>query len=179
MNIALGTMSKRKASVVKSALSFFLEEKEIEIIPHPSKSLVSETPWNEETCIGAKNRALECKAKIPEAEYFVGLESGLVERCGHIFEEAWACAINKDGKEYYGYSSGLKLPDFILRKMHETNLPHFKVMNILDKEEGRINNDDTWGTYSEKMIIRDVSLEEAVRNAFVQIFSPQKSYYHR
>ncbi len=179
MKIAIGTLSKRKAAVVNKVLKSFRGDSKVSITPYPSKSFVPETPWDKETFLGAKNRALQCKENIKEVEYSIGLESGLVERYGQIFEEAWACVVTKNGKEYYGYSSGLKLPEFIIKKMDEMNLPHYKIMDILDREEGRLNNDDTWGTYSEKMLIRDVSLEEALRNAFVQILSPKKSYYHK
>lgn len=44
------------------------------------------------------------------------LESGLVERFGQIYEEAWACVISSEMNEYFGYSSGLKVPDSIIKK---------------------------------------------------------------
>ena len=68
------------------------------------------------------------------ADFYVGLESGLVERYGHIYEEAWSCAITNKGKEYFGYSSGLKVPDYILKRMDELKLEHCMAMEIIEKE---------------------------------------------
>lgn len=175
--IALGTENKRKSQTVRDVFSSFLN-KEVVIQTFPADSGVGKTPWDEETFRGARNRALAARKIYPEAEFSVGLESGLIERYGHIYEEAWACVITTSGQEFFGYSSGLKVPDFITEKMKKMKFEHYEVMNLLDREAKRINNDDTWGTYSDKLIIRDVSLTEALRNALIQIFAPQSSYYH-
>jgi hypothetical protein len=63
--------------------------------------------------------------------------------------------------------------------MDELKMEHCDVMDMLDRDEERLNNDDTWGTYSKQMIVKDTSLEEATRNAFIQVFAPKDSYYHR
>jgi len=178
MKIVIGTQNKRKIDTVKVVIQQILPNEEIEILPYPAKSGVSETPWDNETYDGAKNRALDCISNINNADYFLGLESGLVERYGQIYEEAWACIINSDDKEFFGYSSGLKVPDYIIGKMKDTKMEHWQVMKVLE-EEHSLSKDDTWGNYSKEMIIRDISLQEAVRNAFVQIFAPQDSFYHK
>lgn len=176
MKIVVGTMSKRKCDVVEKVVKVFVKE-QIEIVPFKADSLVPSTPWDKETFDGAKNRAVGCQ-KESVGDYYVGVESGLVERYGVVYEEAWAVVIDAAGKEYAGYSSGLKVPDYIISQMKEEDKTHAEFLHYLDEKEGRVNNDDTWGTYSGKLLIRDISLEEAVRNAFVQIFAPRASYYH-
>ena len=106
------------------------------------------------------------------------MESGLIERYGHIYEEAWSVVITKDGKEFNGYSSGLKVPDFILNKMDEMKMEHSDVMTIIEDEYGKLPN-DTWGTYSGGTILREVSLEEALRNVFTQITCPDTGFYNK
>ena len=63
------------------------------------------------------NRARECAQVGGEADYYVGIESGLVERYGPYFEEAWAVIIAGDGKEQIGYSSGLVLPQIVVDEL--------------------------------------------------------------
>lgn len=178
MKIGVGTQSERKIATIKNVVQQISSKSEVEIVSYPAKSNVPETPWDKETFDGAKNRAIDCKKNIQEAEYYVGIESGLVERYGQIYEEAWVYILDNHNKEYSGYSSGLKVPDYIIEKMNETKMEHWKVMKLLE-EEYSLSSDDTWGNYSKKMIIRDISLQEAVRNAFIQIFAPKESFYHK
>src|SRR5690606_21361072 len=94
-------------------------------------SRVPETPWDRQTYDGARNRARHCKEQNM-GDYFIGLESGLIERYGHIFEEAWCCIVNEAGEEYFGYSSGLKVPDYIIQKMDELKIDHNSVMKLIE-----------------------------------------------
>lgn len=134
MKFVLGSGSERKLKITKKIIKQVTGVVQTEIISYPAQSQVSETPWNDQTPQGAKNRAIDSKNNIPDSDYWIGLESGLAERFGHVFEEAWCCIINKDGKEYYGYSSGLKVPDYILGKMKAEGLEHCQVMKILEEE---------------------------------------------
>jgi non-canonical (house-cleaning) NTP pyrophosphatase len=176
MIIAIGTKSQRKISVIEKVLKEFVPQ-EFQIETFAADSGVGSTPWDQETKDGALNRALNTQKHI-QADYYLGLESGLVERYGEVFEEAWACVISDD-KKYFGYSSGLKVPQYIMSRMQHDKKEHWQVMDDLNQEKGVDDDGDTWGSYSQNMIIRDISLSEAVRNALVQIFAPQESYYHK
>jgi non-canonical (house-cleaning) NTP pyrophosphatase len=108
MKLGIGTKSERKVKTIRRSIEQLLAVSDIETHPFPSKSGVPETPWDKESYDGARNRAIDCQKNVPGLDFYIGLESGLVERYGHIFEEAWCCLINNEGKEYFGYSSGLK-----------------------------------------------------------------------
>lgn len=173
-------MSKRKIEVAEKVIrQLFLDTTDIGIEGYEAASGVPETPYDRETFHGAQNRARDAKAHMPAAaDYYIGLESGLVERYGHIYEEAWSVVLTADGKEYAGYSSGLKVPDYVLQKMDKLKMGHSEVMTILEQEHGKLPN-DTWGNYSGGMLIREVSLEEAIRNALIQIVAPQESFFKK
>lgn len=177
MKIVVGSNSQRKIDTVKKVFEHFFKNGEFEVVSHSSKSGVPETPYDKQTFDGARSRAMDAKNNGVVADFYVGLESGLVERYGHIYEEAWSCAITNKGKEYFGYSSGLKVPDYILKRMDELKLEHCMAMEIIEKEFGHLPN-DTWGTYSGGIIIREVSLEESIRNALIQSLSHKKSFYN-
>jgi len=176
MKIIVGSASQRKIDTVKKVFGKVFKNNDFEITCFASKSGVPETPYDKETFDGARNRAMNAKKEDGEANFYVGLESGLVNRYGHIYEEAWSCVVTKNGKEYFGYSSGLKVPDFIIEKMDDLKLEHCMAMEIIEKEFGNLP-DDTWGTYSGGLLIREVSLEESLRNAIIQTLPHEKSFY--
>jgi len=179
MIFAIGTKSERKLPVIEKVLKEIIPDKKINLIAIDAKSNVSETPWDEETMIGAQNRAQFAKKTLKRAEYAIGIESGLVTRYGQIYEEAWCCIIDRNGKEYFGYSSGLKLPEYISQKMKEHNLPHYLIFSKIEEKFNKESHSDTWGFYSNYMISREVSIEESLRNVLVQIFSSKDSFYHK
>lgn len=176
MKFVIGSQSQRKIKIAEETLDQFFKIDEISVESFGAKSQMPDTPWDRQTYDGARNRALDSKLNIANGDYYIGLESGLIERYGHIYEEAWAVVITRDGKEFNGYSSGLKVPDFILKKMDSLKMEHSDVMTIIEEEYGKLPN-DTWGTYSGGMILRETSLEEALRNAFIQIICPDTGFY--
>lgn len=177
MKFAVGSASERKINTARKIISEHLTQ-EFEIVGSTAKSGVPETPWDKQTYDGAKNRASAAKAAISDADYAIGLESGLINRYGNVYEEAWCCVIDKNGKEFFGFSSGLKVPDYILNKMNESNLEHNQAMTILERQHNLLNA-DTWGTYSGNKILREISLEEALRNTLIQVFASDKSFYKK
>lgn len=176
MKIILGSASGRKINITQKVFSQFFDKESIQVDGFSANSGVPETPYDQETFIGSNNRALRAKENNPGADFYVGMESGLIERYGHIYEEAWVTVINKDGKKFYGYSSGLKVPDYILKRMDELKMEHSEVMTIIEEEFGKLPN-DTWGTYSGGVILREISLEESLRNALIQVVAPKNSFY--
>ena len=174
MIFALGSTSNRKIASLERVLSDVFSIAESEIVSYTAKSLVSETPHDDETILGAKNRAYDTKKHVPDADYWLGLESGLINRYGQIYEEVWCCVVNSDNNEWYGYSSGLLVPSYIEEQKRQHNLLHHE---YLFKEAP--HTDDTWGFYSADFINRDISLFEAIRNALIPLFAPGESFYHK
>ncbi len=62
--------------------------------------------------------------------------------------------------------------------MKKRELDHWEVMPELRKELNLTTHKDTWGEYSANMLIRELSLEEALRNALVQLFAPEGALFH-
>lgn len=178
MRFAIGSESERKIKIARKVIAELFGSDDFDILGHATVSGVPETPYDRQTFDGAKNRALNTKENFVDFDYSIGLESGLVDRYGHMYEEAWAVVINKDGEEFFGYSSGLKVPDFIISEMDRLNMEHCDVMTIIERDHGNLPN-DTWGTYSGGAILRETSLEEALRNALIQVTAPDKSFYKK
>lgn len=174
MKFVIGTNNKSKIEIARKVLdqiisdNFTIEGKEVD-------SGVPETPHDQETKRGAQNRAHRL-LRSTEYDYAIGLESGLVERYGDVYEEAWCCVLSS-GKETLGYSSGLKIPDLVVRHMHDKNMKHYEVMRAIKSLLPNPEEKDTWGNYSSMKLTRSVSFEEALRNALIQMFADSNSLY--
>lgn len=147
------------------------------MVPYNADSKVPEAPHDEETYEGAVNRATECMA-VGNFDFYVGIESGIVERYGNFFEEAWAVIISKDKKRLIGYSSGLMLPGMVVQRMNDGE-KHNEIMADLDKKFNLPDdNRDTWSRYTGGNISRQISLEEALRNALIQTSQGERNLYN-
>lgn len=178
MKIVVGSLSERKIAMPGRVFERFIDSSAFTILGCAALSGVPETPWNEETYQGAHNRAMGSLDLVPDADYAVGLESGLTERYGRVFEEAICCVIERSSEtEYLGISSGLEVPQSVLDRMKSEG--HATVMAQLEREYNIQNPvpSDTWGSYTGGVLSRDVSVEEATRNALVQIFAGPDSFY--
>jgi non-canonical (house-cleaning) NTP pyrophosphatase len=180
MKISVGTTNKRKLEAVKSVITEMDIHKNFEVVGFEADSGVADTPLNEQTILGALNRAKSVLKAHPEQDMYIGIESGLVSRYSDFYEEVWVVVIYEKNV-YAAYSSGIKLP----RKVADELLPdvqnHIKIMEKL-RNEGSMDTHpvlgaDTWGNYTGNKIPREVGIKEAFRNALVQIFPGDKSFY--
>lgn len=183
MRILVGTENKRKIEAVRTVIDdVFVGDNEYAITGFSAVSDVSETPLGEETKQGAINRAVSAEKHNTDYDLYIGIESGLINRFGDWYEEVWS-AIIYDGKIYTAYSSGVKLPESISTKLLPDVSNHRDIMNSF-RVKYNMGIDaalgvDTWGDYTGNKISREIGLEEAVRNALVQIFPGKGSLYSR
>ena len=177
MKIIIGTKNQKKVAAVRAVFKQVFDLSDIEVVAYDAPSGVPEAPHDHETLDGAMNRARECE-KMDGADFYVGIESGLVERYNNFFEEAWAVIIPASGEPLLGYSSGLMLPNIVATRMR-TGEKHNEIMKEYDKLFARYNdNNDTWSRYTGGNISRQISLDEAVRNALIQSKESEQSLYN-
>ncbi len=176
MKLIIGTKNQKKIDVTLGVFKSVLNVQDVTVEGYDARSGVPEAPYGRETYQGAYNRAAECHRRGC-ADYFIGIESGLVERYGNIFEEAWAVIISHDGTERVGYSSGLMVPKVVVDRM-SAGQKHNDIMAYFDKEfDLPDDNRDTWSRYTGGTISRQVSLEESLRNALIQAVQSERNLY--
>lgn len=176
MKVAIGTFNSMKINTVEKIFNEIFSLDSLEVISLDVDSKVPEAPHGIETYHGAMNRAKACN-KILAADYYVGIESGLVERYGNLFEEAWAIVISNNNDEYIGYSSGLLIPSVVAKKI-KNGEKHYDIMNYYDKLFNLPDdNRDTWSRYTGGNISRQLSLDEALRNALIQLAPSELNLY--
>jgi inosine/xanthosine triphosphatase len=119
VKILVGSENPVKIAAAKEAFSKYF--KDVEAVGIGVKSHVPAQPVNDETFIGAKGRALQLKdmndhEKL-EADFFVGIEGGIIK----IFEKWFAfggmCIIDKEGKVGFGTSPHFELPEVMMNRL--------------------------------------------------------------
>ncbi len=68
---------------------------------------------DEESILGASNRADAALQEFPSATYGIGLEGNVAETAGKLFLRGWAVVKDRRGVTGIGHSGGVALPDHI------------------------------------------------------------------
>jgi non-canonical (house-cleaning) NTP pyrophosphatase len=170
MRILIGTTSKIKLDAIETMLHTYAKRGKLDfaIIAQDVESQVPDTPYGNETIMGARNRSSALlKNFFTRAELFVGLESGLVERYGNIYEECWCVIKDKNGNDFLGYSSGFMVPKTVIAQM-TLGKSHREVLKNLAVDMN-IDSKDTWLIYSKGILSRTASIKEAFRNSLLTL----------
>ncbi|MFH1316039.1 MAG: inosine/xanthosine triphosphatase [Candidatus Woesearchaeota archaeon] len=138
MKILVGSENPVKIDAVKEAFSKYFDN--IEIQGHKVSSDVPDQPLNDDTFIGAKNRALHLKRldneKSLSADFFVGIEGGIIELNSTWFAFGAMCIIDKDGNIGLGTTSLFQLPE----QMIDNLLQGKELGDVIDKITGEHNS---------------------------------------
>ena len=117
--ILVGSKNPVKITSVKEAFEKYFKAVEVSGLEVDSK--VSDQPVNEETFEGAKNRVFDLieKNKIENlgADYFVGIEGGIIQLYSKWFAFGCMCIANKEGKTGFGTSAHFELPKVVVDKL--------------------------------------------------------------
>lgn len=84
---------------------------EIQVVPLQVSSGVADQPMSDnETRQGARNRVADARLKVPDADYWVGLEGGLDFIDEHLMAFAWMVVSSADDRSGEARSATLPLP---------------------------------------------------------------------
>lgn len=119
VKILVGSKNPVKIESVKEAFSHYFDN--VEVIGVKVNSNVPDQPINEQTFDGAKNRALELKKKNDEesidADFFVGIEGGIIQIYKKWFAFGGMCILNSKGKMGFGMSPHFELPENVAKEL--------------------------------------------------------------
>lgn len=73
----------------------------------------------EETLLGAKNRASHAKTLVPEADYWVGIEGGVDEDTQGMYAFAWIYVVHRSGKCSQSKTGTFYLPPKVVTLIRE------------------------------------------------------------
>jgi inosine/xanthosine triphosphatase len=107
---AVGSTNPVKVNCVRAAVQqFWPDAQTLGIATH---SQVSDQPMSdEEMFTGARNRARQALAQMPEASHGVGLEGGVLDTPEGMWAYAWMVVVDRHGRLGKGQSGRFLLPE--------------------------------------------------------------------
>ena len=138
LRVVVASHNPAKLTAVRAAFAASFPAATVEIVPVSAASGVAEQPSSDaETRRGALNRARDARSRLPEADYWVGLEGG-VERVGdELLAFAWMAVL--DTGQRLGTARSVTLP-----------LPPAVRERVEGGEELGAANDAVFGTHGSK-----------------------------
>jgi inosine/xanthosine triphosphatase len=134
MKILVGSENPVKLEAVKESFEHYFNP--IDVIGFKVASGVPDQPVEYETYIGAENRAEELakinKRENLDADFFVGIEGGIIQQYKRWFAFGAMCIIHKSGKKSFGTSAHFELPEIVTSKLldgHELGTVMDEIMN--------------------------------------------------
>lgn len=110
--IFVASLNPVKISAVKDGFNSMFPHLTFETLGIHAASGVPDQPFSdEETLRGARNRAQGARALKPEADYWVGVEGGVMEDNGLLQSFAWIVVEGRDGRAGKARTSAYYLPE--------------------------------------------------------------------
>jgi len=173
VKIVVGSTNPVKVGAVREVFRKIFGEK-AEVEGMEVKSGVGEQPMSEEETVrGAKNRA---KAVIrlakKQIDYGVGLEGGVVEIGGKLFECAWVAVRSKKGEEGLGGGLYFELPPKVATKIRRGG-ELGPIMNELSGVEDVKKKMGAIGVLTKNNLSRQKAYEQIIWSAMVRFISQE------
>jgi len=128
--VAVGSKNPAKVSAVKKVFKEVFEA-EVEVFGLSVESGVSKQPINEETFVGARNRAGRA-LEVGAADYGVGIEGGLVKLGGRWYNLGFVVVINRRGEVGTGTSGWFECPKTPLEEIRKGR----ELADVMDEVSG-------------------------------------------
>lgn len=144
---------------------------EVEVVGVSVSSGVDEQPRSEEETVrGAINRARE--AIKHGGDYGVGLEGGVYEQDGKLFECAWCAVVSNDDREGLGGGLRFELPPKVAKKIKEGGELGPVMNEFLDREDVK-KQEGAVGVLTKKHVTRTSGYMQIVYLALMKFLSPE------
>ena len=144
MKIVVASRNPVKIDATERAFATLFPDETLEMLPADVASGVSDQPTSdEETRVGARNRAIAARDALPEADYWVGLEGGVEIIDEQLMAFAWMAVRGTDGKIGEARSSTLPLPPAV-KKLVDSGM---ELGDANDKVFSTINSKQGGGAY--------------------------------
>jgi inosine/xanthosine triphosphatase len=140
LTVVVTSFNPVKIEAVRGAFLTSFPEQEIRVTPVQVNSGVADQPMSDdETRLGARNRVAEARLKMPDADYWVGLEGGLDFFDGNLVAFAWMVVTGFDNRSGEARSATLPLPPKV-RALVESGLElgeaNDRVFSTLNSKQG-------------------------------------------
>ena len=172
MRLIVASKNPVKISATETGFAKMFPEVLFEVMGIEAPSDVSDQPMTEgETIRGATNRAENASRKVPDADYWIGIEGGLKEENGQLLNITWVVIKSKDGRLGEGNTGSFVLPKKIAELVREgKELAHADDEVFARQDSGRKNG--TIGILTGDALTRSAYYESAVILALIPFKNP-------
>jgi inosine/xanthosine triphosphatase len=173
MEIVVGSQNLPKKLAVESAFRKMYPGDFLEISVVAAESGVSDHPTSaKESLAGAKQRAKHARELKPDADFYVGIEGGLLEVDGTAWELGWIAVENSQGEVSTGVSAGLEVRGKILQAIRSG-----RELNDILREDFDIENaggtNGFYGVATDNAVGRQEGYEQAIIFALAPFKHPE------
>ena len=161
MDIAVGSINPVKVEAVRTVMEKVFGN--VRIIPVKVDSCVPEQPFGDDTYRGAVNRA---KAALGKHTLSVGIEAGVFEMYGHLYDIQHCAIVDKNGVITLGTSSGFRYPDKI-EDMVKKGMTVGKAMIAAYENASRGDKEGAVGLLSKGLLDRKALTEQSITAAMI------------
>ncbi|HET7037936.1 MAG TPA: inosine/xanthosine triphosphatase [Thermomicrobiaceae bacterium] len=168
--LALGSTNPAKRAAVERVAAALFPACQLATVDVPSG--VPAQPWSdEETARGALARAEAARAAL-DADYGVGIESGVAEGPGgRLYAVSWAAAVDRAGRTGLGASERFALPPELAVRLR-AGAELGPLLDELTGARGLSRRQGAVGILTQGRRDRAAILEPAVLHAFVALLEP-------
>ena len=173
MLILVGSKNPVKVESVNEAFLNYFHDLEVRGID--VNSGVPDQPVNDDTFIGAKNRA-EALYKLNSdsnlnADFMVGIEGGIMQIFGSWFSFGCICIMNKEGKSSFGTSSHFPLPQQIIGELLK-GIELGKVIDTLTDQHNSKQKTGAIGFLTKDVVTRRDLYAQGIITALIPFLHP-------
>lgn len=137
MKILVGSENPVKIAATEEAFAHYFGP--VQVTGLAVGSGVPAQPVDDDTFAGAQNRALALKRLAARqglaADFYVGIEGGIVRRYGRWFSFGAMCIVDAQGRMGFGASSHFELPARVVRELLDGGAELGQVIDALSGEE--------------------------------------------
>ncbi len=161
LDVAVGSTNRIKIEAVRTVFERVYGD--IRITSENVSSNVPEQPFEEETCLGAENRA---KAALKDHDISVGIEAGVFEMHDGLYDIQHCVIIDAEGKKTIGMGSGFRYPDEVAASVRNGKTVS-EAMNEIYGKEDIGHNEGAIGFLTKGILNRKELTEQSVLAALV------------
>ena len=173
MRVVLGSKNIPKRDAVIKVFSEAYPDFPIVVACVATDSGVSSHPLSaSESLLGATNRAVQAQKYSPVADYYVGIEGGLLQVDDKAWEIGWIAIRNYDGRVATGLSAGIEITGRILEAIRQGQ----ELNDVLDDMYGigKIGNSNGfYGLATDDLVVRQQAYEQGLHFALAQFKHPE------
>lgn len=168
MRVGVGSVNPVKVGAVREAFGQYYPD--CEVVGGKVESGIAEQPMSEEETVrGATNRAL---AALEYGDFGVGLEGGVTEIGGVLFECAWCVVVDKNGKKGLGGGLYFELPEKVAKRIRAGG-ELGPIMNELTGEDNVKERSGAIGIFTKGKLDRKTAYVQLVTSALIKFVSPE------